>query len=358
MNLSRRFPRFILERRSPPSTSFILATSVGSVAAALAIASVLIIRAGVDPFYAYYQLLYGALGDRLAITETLVRFTPLLFTGTAVALAFRCKFWNIGAEGQLLLGGTAAAYVGFSFLGSPSWLLIPLMVIGGFLAGGGWAALSAILRVKLSVDDVVTTLLGNWIVYFFVAFLVNGPWRDLVTGWPESPEITTSARFPILLPGTRVHLGLIIALLSAAVYYFIVKKSSWGFELKSVGSNPRASLAMGMKVQRIIITAAILSGGIAGLAGVSQVAGIEFHMKQDLSPGFGYTGVVIAMLGGLHPIGVVIGAFLLAMIVQGAQAMDRVTGVPWPISDVIQGSILIMLLLGAFLRTYKIRLRK
>lgn len=353
--MSRSFPQFVLERRPPPSFSMTLATYIGSVVAALAFASVLVIQTGVDPIYAYYELFRGALGDKLSVTETLVRFTPLLLTGTAVALAFRCKFWNIGAEGQLFAGGIASAYFGFSFIGSPSWLVIPLMVVGGFLAGAAWAVWPAILRVRLKADEVVTTLLGNWVIYFFAAYLLNGPWRDPVTSWPETPAITASARFPVLISGSRLHLGLIIALAFAAAYFFIVRKTSWGFELKAVGSNPRASVAMGISATRVLVTAAILSGGIAGLAGVSEVGGIHFHMKMDVSPGFGYTGIVIAMLGALHPIGVMIAAFLMAVIVQGAQAMHRVTGVPWPLSEVIQGSILILLLIGTFLMTYRIR---
>jgi len=321
----------------------------------LLISAVPIYVGGVNPLYGYSELLYGALGNKLAITETFVLFAPLLLCGLAVALAFTCKFWNIGAEGQLYSGGLFASLFAVYATSIPSILAIPVMLLVGFLGGAGWAAIPAILKVKLKVDEVVTTLLGNWVMTYAVEAILFSPWKNPVTGWHESPVISDTTRFPILIAGSRFHFGIILALLVAVAFYVIIKKTKWGFELLGIGGNQTASYAAGINVPRQIILAAIVSGGIAGLAGVGQVAGIEFHMKTDLSPGYGYTGVVIAMVGGLAPIGVVLASLLMAVVTQGTQAMNRTTGVPWALAEGIQGIILLCLLMGIFFTKYSLK---
>jgi len=348
-------PKLSVEKRLLPSRRLTVAAPFVSTLVALAISAAPIYQGGVNPLYGYYQLLYGALGNKLALTETFVMFAPLLFTGISVALAFTCKFWNIGAEGQLYAGGLFAAFFAVYATSIPSVVAIPVMTVIGFLGGAGWAAIPAILKVKLKVDEVVTTLLGNWVMYYAVSAILFGPWRNPVTGWPESPAIAESTVYPILVPGSRFHMGIVVGLIVAVAYYIIIKRTKWGFELLAIGGNQRGAFASGINVPRQIILAALVSGGIAGLAGVSQVAGIHFHMKTDLSPGFGYTGVVIAMVGGLNPLGVVLASFLMAVIVQGTQAMHRATGVPWALAEVIQGIILLCLLVGIFYTKFKVR---
>lgn len=347
--------KITVEKRLLPSRRLNIITPIVSIFAALAITSIPIYLGGVNPLYGYGQLLYGALGDKLAITETFVLFAPLLLCGLAVALAFTCKFWNIGAEGQLYLGGLVGSFFAVYAGSVPSFIAIPVMLALGFLGGAAWAAIPAILKVKLKVDEVVTTLLGNWIMTYAVAAILFGPWKNPVTGWPESPVISETTKFPILVEGSRFHLGIIFAMLVAVVFYVIIKKTKWGFELLGIGGNPTAAFAAGINVSRQMILAAIVSGGIAGLAGVCQVAGIAFHMKTDLSPGYGYTGVVIAMVGSLNPIGVVLASFLMAVIVQGTQAMHRATGVPWALAEAIQGIILLCLLVGIFFTKYRVK---
>jgi len=347
--------KITVEKRLLPSRRLNVVAPVLSTIAALLISSVPIYLGGVNPIYGYGQLVYGALGDKLALTETFVIFAPLLLCGVAVALAFTCKFWNIGAEGQLYSGGMIGALFAVYSTSLPSIISIPVMLILAFLGGAAWAAWPAILKVKLKVDEVVTTLLGNWVMTYEVAAVLFGPWKNPVTGWPESPVIADTAKYPILIAGSRFHLGIIVALIVAAAFYVIIRKTKWGFELRGIGGNPTASYASGINVSRQIITAAIVSGGIAGLAGIGQVAGIQFHMTTDLSPGYGYTGVVIAMVGGLTPIGVLLASFLMAVIVQGTQAMHRETGVPWALAETIQGIILLCLLVGIFFTKYRLR---
>ncbi|MEM2907968.1 MAG: ABC transporter permease [Candidatus Hadarchaeales archaeon] len=354
--------RIRVEKRPPPPLLTRVMWYVLSVLLSLAIGAILILSAGVNPAVAYYHLFAGALGGKLAVTETLWRFTPLLLTGTAVAVAFTCKFWNIGAEGQMLAGATLAAYFGFTFVGLSPWVLIPLVVIAGFLAGAAWAVIPAILRAKFGVDDVVTTLLGNWIMLYLVGALVEGPWRDPYSLWPESPAIASAARFPTLIPGYRIHIGFIIAIMISLLFFAIIQRSVWGYQLKAVGANPKAAGFAGIDVSRVLITAAVLSGGIAGVAGVNELCGTHFHLKGiamgavgELSWGYGYAGVFIAMLGGLHPIGVMLAAFFMAIMINGSQAMYRATGVYSPFWRVMQGVIMICLLIGIFMINYRVR---
>jgi simple sugar transport system permease protein len=347
--------KIAVEKRLLPSRRLSVAAPVMSTLAALVISAVPIFAGGVSPLYGYVELLRGALGDKLASTETFVVFAPLLLCGIAVALAFSCKFWNIGAEGQLYSGGLIGSLFAVYASSIPSVIAIPMMLVLGFLGGAAWAVWPAILKVKLRVDEVVTTLLGNWVMTYAVAAILFGPWKNPVTGWHESPVISDTTTFPILVPGSRFHLGIIIALLVAVAFYIIIRKTKWGFELLAIGGNQTASYAAGINVSRQIILAAIVSGGIAGLAGIGQVAGIEFHMKTDLSPGYGYTGVVIAMVGALNPIGVLLASFLMAVVVQGTQAMHRATGVPWALAEAIQGIILLCLLVGIFFTRYRLK---
>jgi general nucleoside transport system permease protein len=344
-----------VEKRLLPSQRLTIAAPVASTLAALLISAIPIYAGGVNPLIGYAELLRGALGDKLALTETFVMFAPLLLCGLSVALAFTCKFWNIGAEGQLYCGALFASFFAVYATSIPPFIAIPVMLVVGFLGGAGWAIIPAILKVKLKVDDVVTTLLGNWVMTYAVAAILFGPWKDPVTGWPESPVISSTTKFPILIPGSRFHLGIVLALLVAVAFYVIIRKTKWGFELLGIGGNPTASYAAGINVSRDFIFAAFLSGGIAGLAGVGQLAGILFHMTTDISPGFGYTGVVIAMVGGLSPIGVVLASLLMAIVVQGTQAMHRATGVPWALAETIQGIILLCLLVGVFFTKYRLR---
>lgn len=350
--------KITVEKRLMASRRLSIAAPILSTIAALLISAVPIYVGGVSPLIGYEKLLYGAMGNKLALTETFVVFAPLLLCGIAVALAFTCKFWNIGAEGQLYAGGLIGSFFAVYATSIPPIIAIPITLALGFLGGAAWALWPAVLKVKLRVDEVVTTLLGNWVMTYAVAAILFGPWKNPVTGWHESPAISDTTRYPILIAGSRFHLGIVIALLVAVAFYIIIRRTKWGFELIATGANPTAAYAAGIDVKKQIILAAIVSGGIAGLAGIGQVAGIQFHMETDLSPGFGYTGVVIAMVGALSPIGVVLASFLMAVIVQGTQAMSRATGVPWALAEGIQGIILLCLLVGIFFTRYRLKVAR
>ena len=319
------------------------------------VASFLVVMAKANPLQAYYYFLIAPLSNRVSALETLVKGTPLLLTGIAVTIAFASGYWNIGAEGQLYAGAIAAAWLG-PLLGSfPPAIAILIMLVGGFLAGMLWALIPALLKVKLAVDEVVTTLLMNSIILYIVSFLLNGPWRDPVSGWPQSPQIANSAVLPKLVERSRLHFGFIVALAMIAVVWFILSRTSLGLRMRATGLGLEAARFMGVKVARTMLTAALISGGIAGLAGVSEVAGIHFHLIDAISPGFGYTGIIAATLGGLHPIGVGLAALFLGLIDTGAQSVSRALGVPVYLGNIVQG-ILLLITLGMFLlQNYRIR---
>jgi ABC-type uncharacterized transport system permease subunit len=316
----------------------------------------LVVWAGANPLEAYRHFLITPLSSKVSAIEVLVKSTPLLLTGAAVAFAFSAGYWNIGAEGQLYAGAMAAAWLGVMLEGLSAVIAIPMMLVGGFAAGVLWALPSALLKVKLAVDEVVTTLLLNSVILFIVSAVLNGPWRDPISGWPQSPEIATNAAFPKLIPRSRLHLGFVVALLVIAGLWFILSRTALGLKMRAVGLGREAAHFAGVKVEGTILTAALVSGGIAGLAGVGEVAGIHFHLIEGISPGYGYTGIIIATLGGLHAVGVGLAAIFIGLIDTGAQTVSRALGVPVYLGEVVQAALLLVTLSMFILQNYRIRL--
>jgi ABC-type uncharacterized transport system permease subunit len=328
-----------------------------AVGATLVLCSGLILLAGANVFTAYSKLFLSALSTRFNLVETAVKATPLVFTGLAVAVAFRARFWNIGAEGQLLAGAMAAAFVG-ARASLPAWSLCPSMILAGAAAGALWAMIPAVLKSRFQVDDVVTSLLLNFIIFYGMMALLDGPWKDPLSGYPDSPDIRMDAEFPILLRATRLHLGVLIAVVAAGGTWLLMKRTTLGFAIQAVGENPVAARYAGFSVTRVILLTAAISGALAGLAGVGEVAGLHFQVMAGLSPGYGYTGIVIAMLARLNPLGVIPAAFFFAVIITGAEAMSRATGVPVFLADVMQGTALVAMLVALLFTRYRLRIRR
>ncbi|AZO65501.1 MULTISPECIES: ABC transporter permease [unclassified Mesorhizobium] len=344
---------FRLEARTNTPAWFNLALPLLAIGAALVLCSGLIALAGAGVIEAYGVMFSASLGDSYAITETLVRATPMIFTGLAVAVAFRAKFWNIGAEGQLLAGAVASCAVGA--IPMPGLLAMLLMALAGAAAGAAVALIPATLRVKFRVDDVVSSLLLNSVIFYALMALIEGPWKDSFSGYPISPPIEDSANFPVLLEGTRLHLGVVAAFLAAPVIWFLIARTTLGFRIRIIGENPEAARYGGIHVERVLISTALLSGALAGLAGVGEVGGVHFQVMSDISPGYGYSGIVVAMLARLNPLGVIPAALFLAAVMTGAEAMSRATGVPAFLSDVIQGTALLAMLVALLFTAYRIR---
>ncbi len=311
-----------------------------------------------NPLQATYYFLLDPMSSRVKAIEVLVKATPLLLTGAAVAFAFAGGYWNIGAEGQLYMGAVAATAVGLQMEGQPAWVAIPLVVLGGFAAGMLWAVPPAFMKVRLKIDEVVTTLLLNSVAIFIVSALLNGPWRDPISQWPQSPEIAAAAIFPRLIPRARLHFGFLIALAVIVLLWYVMNRTAFGVKMRAVGLNQEASRFSGIRVERSMFTVALISGGIAGLAGAGEVAGIHFHLIDAISPGYGYTGIVIATLGSLNAFGVALAAVFIGLIDTGAQTVSRVLGVPVYLGDVIQATLLLVTLGMLLLQTYRISLVK
>ncbi|MBP8998313.1 MAG: ABC transporter permease [Anaerolineaceae bacterium] len=335
--------KYRLEKSPAPMWSKVL-IPVAAVLVTFIVTSILIILAGANPFAAYYNFIIVPLSSKFSALEVLVKATPLIFTGVAVTFAFASGYYNIGAEGQLYAGAVAAAWVGATLTGLPAIAAVPLMLVLGFIAGMLWALIPALLKVKLKVDEVVTTLLMNSIIMYFISALLNGPWRDPETGWPKSPEFFEAARFVQLIPKSRLHLGFIIALVVLLIVYFVLKRTPFGLQMRAVGASKAGAQFAGINVNRTMLIAALVSGGIAGLAGVSEIAGIHYHLISELSGGYGYTGIIVATLGGLNPIGAGIAALFIGLIDTGAQTVSRVLGVPVYLGDVVQSTLLLVTL--------------
>ena len=346
--------RFRLERSPAPVWTKVLIPIV-AVLVTFIITSFFIILAGANPFEAYYNFIIVPLSSKFSALEVLVKATPLIFTGLAVTFAFTAGYYNIGAEGQLYAGAVAAAWVGATFTGLPAIAVVPLMLVLGFIAGMLWALIPALLKVKLKVDEVVTTLLMNSIIMYFISALLNGPWRDPETGWPKSPEFFEAARFVQLIPKSRLHLGFVIALVLVLIVYVIIKRTPLGLQMRAVGASKAGAQFAGINVNRTMLIAALVSGGIAGLAGVSEIAGIHYHLISELSGGYGYTGIIVATLGGLNPIGATVAALFIGIIDTGAQTVSRVLGVPVYLGDVVQSTLLLVTLGMLLLQNYRIK---
>ena len=345
-----------LEPREHTPLAARLLAPVAAVAAALALCALLVAWTGAPVLRAYGLLLEGAAGSRFALTETLTRATPLILTGLAAAVAFRAKLWNIGAEGQLYMGALAAVVLGGGVLDLPAWLLLPTVMIAGAAAGGATLLGPAVLKVRFGVDEVVTTLLLNFIVLLLVSMLLEGALKDpMGMGWPQSAPVVEAAELPKLVERTRLHTGLLIALGLSVLLWLIDTRTIWGYENRAVGANPRAAAFAGMPVTRVMLRTAVLSGGLAGLAGVVEVCGLKGYLTLDLSPGFGYSGIVVAMLAQLHPVGVVGAAVFIAGIFVGADAMSRAMPVPNYIADVLVATSLLCMLVAGLLTRYRLR---
>jgi len=347
-----------IEARENVSLTMKTMAPLMAVVAAMAVCSVLLLWAGASPLEGWALMLQGALGSKFALTETLTRATPLIFTGLAAAVAFRAKLWNIGGEGQLYIGAVVATWLGTGPMELPAYLMIPYLFIAGAIGGGLLLLVPTLLKTKLQVDEVVTTLLLNFIVLLFVNWLVFGPWKDpMAMGWPQAAPVVDSALLPHLFAKTRLHLGFIIAVVCAVGAWWFMRSTTWGFEIRAVGASPKASLFAGMPVNAVTVRTALLSGGLAAMAGVSELCGVKEYLTLDLSPGFGYSGIVVAMLAALHPLGVVASSIFVAVIYIGADSMSRAINISNYIADVTTAVCLLAVLFSMFLAKYRIRWR-
>ena len=306
---------------------------------------------GLDPLLALRALIEGAVGDRLAIENTLVRTVPLLLVGLGVALAFRCGVWNIGGEGQLYLGALVATALGTRVLGAESGTFaLPVALLGGVLAGALWGGLAALLRVTRGVSEVLSTILLNFVAILGVAYAVHGPLQELAATYPQSDALPESVRLSVLPGLLRVHTGLVVAVLLPFGIWGLLFRTAAGLRLRAVGLNPEAARYSGISPERETVRVLLLSGGLAGLAGAIEVCGVTGRLFENLSPGYGFTAIAVALLARLHPLGVVPAALFFAGLATGSGAMQRVAHVPSVTVQIIEAGVILISVGFAFPR--------
>jgi general nucleoside transport system permease protein len=336
-----------LEPIANPSRLRLVGLPALALALTVLVGSLLALLAGANPFATLGLIIQGAIGSRFALLETLNRATPLIFTGLAVAVAFRARLWNIGAEAQLYAGAIVTVLLGTGALPLPSLLLIPVIAVAAMVAGALVLLGPVLLKTRAGVDEVVTTLLFNFIMLLFVSMLLEGPMKDpMGMGWPKSAALDKAARLPRIVTGLRLHWGFGLAIAAAVAVWVVQTRTTLGYEIRAVGQNARAARFAGIPVNRVLVKTALLSGGLAALAGFSEVSGLKGNLTLDLSPGFGYTGIIVAMLALLNPLGVIPAAIFVAGVFVGADSMSRAAGVPTYIADILLATSLLTMVLA------------
>jgi len=348
--------RILFEKRQSISHRAIITVPIVSFLVALLLGAVLLLASGADPIKTYAAMAKGTFGSMYSFSETLVKAIPLMLTGLGVSIAFRMRFWNIGAEGQFVWGAIAASGTAL-FLNEyiPSWLLLPSVIMAGVIAGAIWAGIPAILKAYIGVDETLTTLMLNYVAILFAQYLYYGPWRDPEGyGFPGTALFPESAWLPRLFG--RAHFGLIFAIIAAIILWFIFLRTRWGFELKIIGENQTAAKYLGIKIARNIVLALFLSGGLSGLAGAAEVAGVSRRLQTGLALGYGYTAIIVAWMAQLRSIPVLFVAILLGALIVGGDQVQMVMNLPSSVGLVLQGLLLFPMLAGSLFTEYRLRL--
>jgi ABC-type uncharacterized transport system permease subunit len=315
-----------------------------AIAAVLAAGAIFLATTGIDVATAARAFVQGAFGSRYAVfSATLVRSVPLILTGLAVAWAFNAGVFNIGVEGQFLVGASAATAIALAFprLGL---LTTGLALVGGSVAGAAWAAIAAWLRVRFAVLEVISTIMLNFVAIQLVAYLVHGPLGDPAGVYPQSPALPSSIWLPKLVPGSRLHVGFAMAAIGCVGAWYVLTQMASGFRVRLVGANPTAAwIAGGVRVNRVTVAALLVSGAIAGLAGSIEVTGVTYALYESISPGYGYTAIAVALLANLNPAGVLVSGIGFGALEAGAASMQRDAGVPSVIVWVIEALLILFL---------------
>jgi general nucleoside transport system permease protein len=321
--------------------------------AALLVGAVILLLLGVNPFEAYATMFVGAFGSVAGITQSLVKATPLLLVGLGICIAFRASVINIGAEGQIILGALAATWFALTLRGLPGWLLVPLTLIVGFIGGSFWGFIPGILKARLRVNEILSTVMLNAIALQFMNLLIRGPLMD-PEGVKSGTYLAQSERLPEqawllrLVPQTLLHAGVILAVLLAIAVYIFLWRTTIGYRIRAVGLNPDASRYAGISVPFYQALSLTLAGGFAGLAGAVEIMGVHHRILENITSGYGFTGIVAALFGGLHPLGLIPASYLFGSLLVGADKMQRATQVPSSLIDVILGLIVLFVSGSAF----------
>jgi ABC-type uncharacterized transport system permease subunit len=355
--------RISLEQRMETPGWLPIATSVGAVIVALIIGAIILWVAGGDPIKSYRHIFRAAFGSIGQFNDTLIKASPLILVGLACAVAFRMRLWNIGAEGQLFAGAFgASAVILIPLLPAETsrWIMIPAMMLAGFTAGALWGFLPGFLKARLNVNEIITTLMLNYVAVSWNNYWIFAHWNE--SGFQMSPTFPKSAWLPRLadyakqipaFSGLTLHLGIVFSLVMTFVVWFILYRSRWGYEIRLIGDNPQAARYAGLNIVRNTVLVMMLSGGLAGLAGMAEIAGVVHRFQQNISPGYGFTGIIIAWLAKLNPFAVVLVSILFgALILAGREIQPA--GIPL----MLQGIILFCIISSDMLIRYRVRIRR
>ena len=336
-------------------------TNIMSLVAAIAAISILFLIVGVNPIFAISEIFSGSFGSFYGIKETITKAIPLILIGTGLTLAFRAKFWNIGAEGQLLMGAIFATWTGLAFgQNLPPYIIVPMIFIAGFIGGALWGIIPAILKIKFSINEVISTLMLNYICAEILTMLIVGPWKGKQRfGFPGTNNLPDSAILGII-PGSRIHYAtLILSLLCAIVLCIVVYKTRFGYEARVVGENPDAGKYAGINFLKTSMIIMAISGGFAGLAGVGEIAGIHHYLgyPASVSSGYGFTAIIVAWLAKLNPLYAIISGIFFAGILVGGDAIQISLGLPAATVQIVNGTLLIFLIMGDYFLKNKIKIQ-
>ncbi|MBM3291281.1 ABC transporter permease [Candidatus Bathyarchaeota archaeon] len=307
---------------------------------AFLLGAIVLIFTGYNPVDAYYSMIIGAFGDIYGIGQTLTQATPIIFTALAFLFSFKSGLFNIGAEGQFIVGAFAAAITGIYIKNIPSPIHIILSILIGAFAGGVWGLIPGILKNKFGAHEVITTMMLTYVAINFTGYLVNYPFK--APGWvSQTLQIEKTAQLPRILPPTQLSASLIIAVLLAIIINYILQRTSFGYELRASGLNPLAAENGGINVKRTMLYAFIISGAFAGIGGAGEIMGVHYRFIEGFSPGYGFDGLAVALVGGLNPIGIIFAGLLFGALRSGGMLMSRATHVPLDIVTIIQALVII-----------------
>ncbi len=335
-----------------------VARILSTFAVALIVGAVILLVSGRSPIAIYGLLWQQAFGSVSAIADTLLNATPLIFTGVATALAFQAGVFNVGVEGSLYVGAFAAAWVGFTLTTLPWWMLVPLAFLAAAIAGLLWALLPAVLKAYLQVDEVVTTLLLNYVAIDVTAYLVTYPFLAPGAANSMSVPIASQAELPRLVASSQLNAGFLVAVAVAFVAAWLIRRSVLGFEIRSLGLNPWFARTMGIPLARTVVAAMCISGLIGGLGGATQVLGVNYRFVQGFSPGYGFDGITVALMANNNPIGAILGAVLIGALRNGGTTMQLFTNIPLDLVNVLQAIVILLVTVKVGIRFRARRAKK
>jgi len=351
--------RISVTDRTDITTRTSVLTVVFSLVAGLLFISMIFLLSGANPLYAIYKIFSGSFGSLYGIKETITKAIPLMLIGGGLAVAFRAKFWNIGAESQLLMGAIFGTWVGLNWGPHlPFYLIIPLMFLAGFIGGGLWGLIPAILKIRFAINEVISTLMMNYICAEFLTFLIVGPWKGKTKfGFPYTDDFPESAILG-LIPGSRIHyVTLILAIFFLIFLGIFIYRTRFGYEVRVVGENPDAAKYAGIDFYKTTLMIMIISGGVAGLAGIGEVAGVHHHLSypESISSGYGYTAIIVAWLAKLNPYYVLLSSMFFAGIMVGGDAIQISLRLPAATVAVFNGTLLFFLIMGDYFLKHKVQ---